>query len=797
MIYYGFFDAAFDETAGTYDRTYNSGDFTGYFEKFIGSGVCVYNNPDSFKVSISGTNTIVTSGYLFIRGYWLKNDSDYTISFTGVGDGVYAVYAKLNLGARLIELGQMAKAESYSDTLILAYVTITSGVLSVQDTRYNADICGVIDAVGSLSTKIEYAINYIDTGIESKLQQIEQDLQNQSDIINSKLDEANSLIAKIAPPPIGTVKFSASSTIEDGWLKCDGSFVSESEYPELVAALGKLIPSGDKFKLISNGEIGTGITNGVLYDSRMWVYSWSTQKLYGVDVEGEQPIKEIAITCDDTYFPNLQNPNTGNPLALSIVSDFEGGYKMFLCQIIGDVTVSTTPYTDKSKVLFFVGDMSSDSNNIALTRPFAEIDAITSKEIINTSAIPYVVSRLENGEVKYYAFSSKKEDSEDNVRYVELGFSLRWGKSNLENAEIIANSVSYDTNVEKNQNSFSYYGYSRKNQDELVMLVDYDAGVTNLYAGIVSFNDRIFNTPTFKHNLGFPSLPSIKINLPIAGQNKTLISVVLTEESLFYVTSGGEFLKSTLGDISLPSGAKVFKDGACYLWGKDMFFIFVGTGIIFSRTLETGSFGYLDTTSVMGQITQGGYIDYSQDEGTLYIMGQDTTNKVKVAKIVLNTLYDYANDGAWLPLIASDGVPAYIKAIGEPPEPEPIQVTFSEIILSPKSDIGLPNFSSIFTILVDGNPMPIGSEITFLQFVNVKMTALQDYTNSNEKPLEFAVSFSQGGLEFPIIGRVIAVGEKVVKGEVIEVQFDMQSAYNYLNAGSNPVYYITEVLQNN
>ena len=90
--------------------------------------------------------------------------------------------------------------------------------------------------------------------------------------------------------------------------------------------------------------------------------------------------------------------------------------------------------------------------------------------------------------------------------------------------------------------------------------------------------------------------------------------------------------------------------------------IFVGTGIIFSRTLETNSFGYLDTTSVLGTITQFGYLDYSQDEGTLYLLGQDTTNTVRVAKIVLNTLYDYANDGAWLPMIASDGVPAYIKA---------------------------------------------------------------------------------------------------------------------------------------
>lgn len=114
--------------------------------------------------------------------------------------------------------------------------------------------------------------------------------------------------------------------------------------------------------------------------------------------------------------------------------------------------------------------------------------------------------------------------------------------------------------------------------------------------------------------------------------------------------------------LSLPSASRVFTNAAAYLWGKDIFFIFVGTGIIFSRTLEEGDFGYLDTTSVLGVITQFGYLDYSQDEGTLYLLGQDTANNVKVAKIVLNTLYDYANDGAWLPLIASDGIPAYIKA---------------------------------------------------------------------------------------------------------------------------------------
>lgn len=115
-------------------------------------------------------------------------------------------------------------------------------------------------------------------------------------------------------------------------------------------------------------------------------------------------------------------------------------------------------------------------------------------------------------------------------------------------------------------------------------------------------------------------------------------------------------------DLPVPGNAKVFVDAAAYLWGKGIFLIFVGTGIIFSRTLEAGSFGYLDTTSVLGTITQFGWLGYSQDEQSLYILGQDTSNRVKLAKITLNTNFDYATDGAWLPMIVSDGLPAYIKA---------------------------------------------------------------------------------------------------------------------------------------
>lgn len=82
-LYDGFFDAVWDEQTETYDRTYDSGDFTAYFGAFVGSGVCVYQNPDSMKVSFRQGKAVVAPGYLFIQGYWLKNDAEYGLPLGG------------------------------------------------------------------------------------------------------------------------------------------------------------------------------------------------------------------------------------------------------------------------------------------------------------------------------------------------------------------------------------------------------------------------------------------------------------------------------------------------------------------------------------------------------------------------------------------------------------------------------------------------------------------------------------------------------------------------------------------
>ena len=123
-IYDGFFDAEAvgenEDGATKYDREYGPDDFTGYFANIIGSGVCVHENPDSFKVRLEEGAAVVSPGYLFIQGYWLKNDGDYTVPLSG--SSTLAVLAHLNLGARMIQLEARSMAQSYPDSLVLALV---------------------------------------------------------------------------------------------------------------------------------------------------------------------------------------------------------------------------------------------------------------------------------------------------------------------------------------------------------------------------------------------------------------------------------------------------------------------------------------------------------------------------------------------------------------------------------------------------------------------------------------------------------------------------------------------------
>lgn len=671
-VYSGFFDAAFDEGTGTYDREYDSADFTSYFGAFVGSGVCVHGNDESMKVHLdtAAKKVLVNPGYLFIRGYWLKNTALYPIDLSGLSTGTHAIYAKLNLGKRVIEMGHMEKTEAYPDTLVLAYVTISEGTLSIEDTRSNTKICGLIDSAGSLSVKVEYALNYINTQIEDKLNKIEQNLKEQEKVIDGKIEEVNSLIAKIAPPAIGTIKFSASQSIEEGWIPCDGRFVNERDYPELVAALGKLTPSGDKFKLLSDGEIGQKITNSVVFAGRIWVYSYSTKKLYGVDVNGKEEIKEITINSSDSAFSKFANPTPTSPIILSI-AQAGAGNKMFLSQIlmVGSPRINELPDQLKNYLSIFEADFTGSESNLNMKSVVNGVSITLEGEISSSSdrafldpglVVPYIVPQESTNEfICMFAlshFSSGAAFGDSGALYYTFGAS----KNEI---AIFRYPYDYEKAVAPNM-SGQRVGFNPKNKGEalyIFVINDSTEPSTACKYKVISNPSGLFSVDTLQSVEGSKDLYLGKsLSICIAGDIGFVYGVTL--KGFKAVDTRNNKILSIEHGLNLPSAARTFYTGGAYLFGKSIYMIFVGTGILFFREFTNESVGYLDTTSVLGTITQFGYLDYSQDENTLYLVGQDTNNKVKVAKMVLNTLFDYANDGAWLPTVAADGVPAYIKA---------------------------------------------------------------------------------------------------------------------------------------
>ena len=654
-LYDGFFDAVLNEETGEFDRAYGSGDFTGYFANLIGSGVCVYKNPDSFKVRFENEAAVVSPGYLFIEGYWLKNDEDYTISVTG--DATLAIVAHLNMGKRMIELEAVSTAESYPDSLVLALVDPAAG--TAEDTRRNTEICGVIEPAGELAKKVEWAVNYIDNEIEDKLAAAEAAISEQSKKLDDKIAEVQAQINKIAPPPVGTIKFSAAQDMGPDWLPCNGDFITEDQYPDLVAALGKLTPSGDKFKLISDGEIGPQISNGVIYNGRMWVYSFSAKKLYGVDLNGTGAIKEISLSSSNEHFKNFILPTAANPIALSIVPhQTNTGAKLFLGQIIHAGEMGFEPESYLDFMLLFSAEFSGQESSLTMSPAFNKIIPDHSRLHSRTTKqmVPYVCSRMESGREIFYSacICNVRDIGVSFTRYEYTFLDLYWSNNSdatlKEDYGII---VIEDPSAKKiNQRVAA----SRKNKNEYVAVNTYqNFSILSLPSSTFYYmHTKSINEGDYRSSI----LP-----LNIIGSRGLIAS--FSEDKFSVFPNDGSTSVTVSHKIQIPSSARVFVDAGAYLWGKDIYMIFVGTGIIFSRTLKEGSFGYLDTTSVLGTITQFGYLDYSQDEGTLYLLGQDTSNRVKVAKIVLNTLYDYANNGAWLPTIAADGVPAYIKAVDD------------------------------------------------------------------------------------------------------------------------------------
>lgn len=649
-IYDGFFDAVLDEASGEYDRAYDSGDFTGYFGQITGSGVCIYGNPDSLKVRSGGENSaIVGPGYLFIQGYWLKNDADYTVPISGTG--AIAIAAHLNLGQRTVEILTVPKAnpEIYPDMLVLAYADTAAG--TVEDTRYRTDICGVIDAVGSLSGKVEYALNYIDTQIDTKLAQTEAAILEQSALLDAQITQMQAQVDAIVPPPIGSIKFSASQNVGAEWLHCDGSFISETDYPELVAVLGKLTPGVEDFYEAYQGAVGSGLTNGVLYNGTLWTYSVTDRKLYGYS-EASKQLKSISVTGAEKLTPGISLENI---VCLSIA----GGY----------IFLARSSHT-KSEFLLYESAFTGSESSLSLTTldVRSKVNQSLTLWVSTAYSIPEVCeTSYDGGSLILCVCVIHRNTTTDAIQF------LVWKPGAFSDAvALLKDTDSFTSGNHLNATNLIYRS-SKKNRGELLTF-DISGSSSSSLGGyrLVSYPNGIYDSLRYTGNVPIGNAESDPLKtFPVAGNGYFIYRCFIDDQHLILragkynpiLPPGFEKDGRITAVPVLPRMASVFFDSICYAESQDLWMVFVGTGIAFAKNpLDANSWGYLDTQETLGVITRCGCLEFDEENQLLYISGQDTTNHGKLGILKFPDLYDYANDGAWLPSIASDGVPAYIKA---------------------------------------------------------------------------------------------------------------------------------------
>ncbi len=151
MEYYGFFNG---------DQEYGQDEFNRYFDNIYESGVSVNSdNTMTLEVTSTSTGVKVSTGFSIIKGFYLYNDSEKSITITKDSnyDRIDRVVLRLNLSDSKvsIELKQGTAASSptapslqrdnliYELSLGQIYVPKTGGFV-VTDERFRTELCGAI-----------------------------------------------------------------------------------------------------------------------------------------------------------------------------------------------------------------------------------------------------------------------------------------------------------------------------------------------------------------------------------------------------------------------------------------------------------------------------------------------------------------------------------------------------------------------------------------------------------------------------------------------------------------------------
>ena len=490
------------------------------------------------------------------------------------------------------------------------------------------------------------------TDTETSIAGLEGDIEDLREELNLKAEDIQ---------PVGSIRYSAAPDMGDDWLKCDGSFVSEDDYPELVALLGTKQPTAKDLKTAYTADKAGGISNTCAFNGSIWVYLVDAHLLVSIPASGAA--KTIPVQ-------GAEKLSSASPVYLSIC-----GGSLYLTQIGG---------TGCKIILFELVDFSGTETSITIT----EVNLNSSSNVnmvANQYTIPYVV---DVGGTKMVALALERS----------YCYYLTWtaGKysTTVRQPSYYAN-ANYNMSQDHTTRLSAKFGFSVKNQNEAIFAMRYlgvqessnafglrfwlsIASLPQAYYGLPESDPYSYTTyPTLTEALEKDRhatyiqkfvvekyIPQM-ITLPAEANNEYLYNVDLVDRKVTLMHgryNGGTLPEWRDINIKLPSRAVLFTDSVCYVAEQSMWFIFVGTGLLFGSKLATSGWGYIDTMGLLGLIAKNGCVTYLPGENALYLSGLNTAGLPVVCKLLFDGLMDFSGEGAWLPVMSKDGIPAYIKA---------------------------------------------------------------------------------------------------------------------------------------
>lgn len=236
----------------------NSADFSDALHSVTGDGIT--RQGSRFAAAINGITVTLSSGYALAKGRWLENDDTYTLMLSpssNTKDRYDAVAVRVDYEARkasleiledvdpaALDITDFRSETEYNLLLYLIHVKRGATTLSpdnITDLRANKEMCGYITPLSSVSGKVLYVYDFLDSGIDRELARILMEGELVIDKATAAITRLDAAIGQKRGTAIGDLQTCLSRPSAE-WLLCDGDDVP-AQYPALSAMLDGVLPA--------------------------------------------------------------------------------------------------------------------------------------------------------------------------------------------------------------------------------------------------------------------------------------------------------------------------------------------------------------------------------------------------------------------------------------------------------------------------------------------------------------------------------------------------------------------------